>query len=84
MVTRDVRKQRRLNVVVSETLNVRLVETAQARGMSKSAFVRQAIEREFERSQDEALEAAAEALAPIYESDEELTAFTALDSEDFA
>lgn len=84
MVTRDVRKQRRLNVVVSETLSVRLVETAQARGMSKSAFVRQAIEREFERSQDEALEAAAEALAPIYESDEELTAFTALDSEDFA
>lgn len=84
MVNREVRKNRRLNVMVSETLSARLVETAQARGMSRSAFVRHAIEREFERSQEEALADAAEALAPIYESDEELTAFSALDSEDFA
>lgn len=84
MLTRDVRKQRRLNVMVSETLVGRLVEIAEARGMTRSAFVRLAIEREFERSQEEALADAAEALAPIYDSDEELTAFTALDSEDFA
>ena len=49
-----------------------------------SAFVREAVERECERAQEQALSEAAESLAALYESDRELTAFLALDGEDFA
>jgi hypothetical protein len=50
---------------------------------TKSEFVRQAVKREFEKRKREELEQAAAELAPLYESDEELTAFTSLDGEDF-
>jgi post-segregation antitoxin (ccd killing protein) len=77
-------KSRRLNILISETLDECLSASAESRGMSVSAFVRHAVERECERTQEQVLVEAAEALASMYESDEELTAFQSLDGEDFA
>jgi post-segregation antitoxin (ccd killing protein) len=76
-------KTRRLNILVSETLIESLTATARSRGLTVSAVVRQAMERECRRSQEEALARAAEALAPLYRTDKELTAFQALDGEGF-
>lgn len=84
MVSNEAPKTRRLNIMVSESLIECLAANAEDRGMSMSAFVRQAVERECERTQDQILEEAAEALASLYESDSELTAFLALDGEEFA
>lgn len=77
-------KTRRLNVMISESLIEWASATAETRGITVSAFVREALERECERSQEEAIAQAAEALAPLYTSDENLTAFLALDGDDFA
>jgi metal-responsive CopG/Arc/MetJ family transcriptional regulator len=76
-------KTRRLNIIISESLHEQLSELVEKHDESKSGFVRLAVEREFERRKKEELEQAAAELAPLYESDEELTAFTSLDSEDF-
>ena len=77
-------KTRRLNILLSESLGECLSASAEDRGMSMSAFVREAVEKECERTQEQILAEAAESLATLYESDEELTAFMALDGEDFA
>lgn len=77
-------KTHRLNVLISESLHERLSQMAKELNQSKSAFIRRAIMREFERVEEEELERAAAELASLYESDEELTAFTALDAEDFS
>ena len=84
MLTSEAPKTRRLNIMVSESLIECLSESAEDRGMSMSAFVREAVERECERTQEQVLAEAAESLAPLYESDRELTAFLSLDGEDFA
>jgi metal-responsive CopG/Arc/MetJ family transcriptional regulator len=83
MLNQDVPKTLRLNVMISEHLSKCLDQTADSLGMSRSAFVRQAVEDACERSREHALAEAAEALALLYESDKELTAFTVLDGEDF-
>jgi post-segregation antitoxin (ccd killing protein) len=77
-------KNRRLNIMVSDSLIECLAANAEDRGMSMSAFVREAVERECERTQEQVLAEAAESLASQYESDRELTAFLALDGEEFA
>jgi len=84
MLTAETPKTRRMNVLMTEDLVECLSITAQSRGMTVSAFVRHAVERECQRSREDSIAAAAEALAPLYESDKELTAFSALDGEDFA
>jgi post-segregation antitoxin (ccd killing protein) len=84
LVTKDANKTTRLNIMVSEYLDKCLTESAKKRDLSKSAFVRLAVERECARTQDEILAVAAEAVAHIYETDKELTAFSLLDAEDFA
>ena len=84
MLTHDAPKTTRLSILVSKPLKEALATTAESRGLTESAFVREAVEREIERSQEQSLSEAAEALAPLYESDEELTAFQVLDGEDFA
>lgn len=84
MLTKEAPKTRRLNIMVSESLIECLSANAEDRGMSMSAFVRQAVERECERSQEQVLTEAAKSLASLYESDNELTAFLALDGEEFA
>lgn len=77
-------KNRRLNILISETLDKRLSEAAEKYDTSKSAFVRRAVEREFQRRKEEELARAADELASLYASEEELTEFTALDGEDFS
>ncbi len=77
-------KSHRLNIMISESLVEWAARTAETRGMTVSALVREALERECERSHEEAIAQAAEALAPLYTSDEKLTEFLALDGEDFA
>jgi post-segregation antitoxin (ccd killing protein) len=84
MLTNEAPKTRRLNIMVSETLIKCLAANAEDRGVSMSAFVREAIERECERTQEQVLAEAAESLASLYESDSELTAFLALDGDEFA
>jgi len=84
MLTNEAPKTRRLNILLSESLIECLSASAEDRGMSMSAFVREAVEKECERTREQILAEAAESLAALYESDGELTAFTALDGEDFA
>lgn len=84
MVTGSGEKTQRLNILISETLEKRLTSAAKKRGISKSAFVRLAVEREFDREQELKLERAVRELASLYETDQELTAFTDLDGEDFS
>ncbi len=83
MVSREVRKDQRIQVLLSESQLGRLSEAAAREGLSRSAFVREAVENALEATQEELLAEAAEALAPIYESDQELVAFTALDGEEW-
>ena len=84
MLTNEAPKTRRLNILLNESLIECLSASAEERGMSMSAFVREAVEKECERTQEQILAKAAESLAALYESDRELTAFTALDGEEFA
>lgn len=84
MLTSQAPKTRRLNIMISESLIEWASTTADTRGITVSAFVREALERECQRAQEQAIAQAAEALAPLYNSDEDLTAFSALDGDDFA
>lgn len=84
MLANEAPKTRKLNIMVSETLLKCLAANAEDRGMSMSAFVREAVARECERTQEQALAEAAESLASLYESDSELTAFLSLDGDEFA
>jgi post-segregation antitoxin (ccd killing protein) len=84
MLTKEETKSRRINISLSESLVDCLSASAKTRGMSMSAFVRQAVEKECERTQEQALGDAAESLAELYASNPELTAFMTLDGEDFA
>jgi len=74
---------RRLNIVVSEPLHDQLTEMVEKHKETKSEFVRLAIEREIERRKVEGLEKAAAELAFLYETDQELLAFSSLDREEF-
>jgi len=76
-------KNRRLNIVMSESEIERLSVAAENSGMSMSAFVRLAVKRESDRNRERVLEEAAELLASLYEAGSELTAFTALDGDGF-
>jgi post-segregation antitoxin (ccd killing protein) len=84
MYANETPKTRRLNILVSESLIECLAANAEDRGMTMSAFVRQAVERECERTQDQLLAEAADSLLSLYETDKELTAFSDLDGEEFA
>lgn len=83
MVASQSKKTRRLNVMVSESLVEWAESTAESRGISLSALVRKSLKAERERELERQISQAAEALANMYEDDEELTAFTALDGDDF-
>jgi post-segregation antitoxin (ccd killing protein) len=84
MYANETPKTRRLNILVSESLIECLAANAEDRGMTMSAFVRQAVERECERTQDQLLAEAADSLLSLYETDKELAAFSDLDGEEFA
>ena len=69
--------------MLSESFLARIAQAAASRGISKFALVRLAIEKELERSKEDELRNVSEALALLYKTDKELTAFSALDGEDW-
>ncbi len=81
-VTKE-KKTRRLNILVSESLVEWATEAAQFRGISLSALIRQSLEAEKERIRESQISSAAEKLVDLYENDDELTAFTSIDGEEF-
>jgi post-segregation antitoxin (ccd killing protein) len=84
MVASESKKSKRLNVMVSQSLVEWAASAAEARGMSLSALVRESLEAEREREFERQISEAAESLSKMYEEDDELTAFTALDRDEFA
>jgi len=83
MASESSRKSKRINIIINESLNQQLSRAADRSGITKSAFVRVALEREFARDKQLELECAVHDLTRLYEASQELTAFTALDGEDF-
>jgi predicted DNA binding CopG/RHH family protein len=65
MLSNEAPKTCRINIMLSESLIECLAAGAEDRGMSMSAFVRQAVERECERMQNLILAEAVESLAPL-------------------
>ena len=84
MLVTETSRTRRVNIVVNETLIQWASTTAESRGISVSALVREALEKERKRYREEAIEKAAESLVSLYSTDQNLVAYTALDGEDFA
>lgn len=83
MVSECSRKSKRINIIINESLNRQLSRAAESSGITKSAFVRVALEREFARDKQLELECVAHDLASLYEASQDLTAFSAFDDEDF-
>lgn len=83
MMAQDREKSRRVNLMVSEPLVEWASQEADARDMSLSALIRHVLEQERERVLERKLASAAESLEEMYRSDDELTAFTALDGDEF-
>ena len=77
-------KTHRFNLLMSESLDKKLTAVSQQRGITKAAYVRLALENALEREEAMELERAVRELAPLYETDRDLTAFTTLDGEDFS
>ena len=75
MLASEAPKTRRLNIMVSESLIECLAANVEVRGMSMSAFVRQAVERECERAQEQVLAEVAESLASLAEPREQAQPF---------
>jgi hypothetical protein len=77
------RPPRRLNILISEALAQRALHMAESRGVTLSKFIRDAVEKECDRSRERQLADAAGDLAPLYAKGSDLTVFSALDGEDF-
>jgi hypothetical protein len=73
----------RINILLTGSQTDKLAQAARARGISKAAYVRFALEQAFRVDEGQSLQKAVRELAPLYQADSELTPFTALDSEDF-
>ena len=78
------KKNKRLNILVSKSLVDWAASTAEVRGISLSAFVRQSLEAEKERILESQISSAADLLVDLYKNDEELTVFTSLDGDEFS
>ena len=76
-------KTQRINIFLSESLHQRLSGAAIKRNISKSAYIRFALENALQSENEIALQQAVKELAPLYKTDQELTIFTSLDGEDF-
>jgi len=83
MASENCGKSKRINIILNESVNQQLSQAAKSSGITKSAFVRVALEREFARDKQLELECVVHDLSRLYEASKELTAFTALDGEDF-
>ena len=58
MASESSRKSKRINIIINESLNQQLSRAADRSGITKSAFVRVALEREFARDKQLELECA--------------------------
>jgi predicted DNA-binding protein len=77
-------KSVRINILLTEALEEKLTRAAINLGISKAAYVRYALEKAFSLEEQHSLQKAVRELAHLYETDQELIAFTDLDSEDFS
>ena len=84
MTFQEESKTHRFNLLIGESLEKKLTTASQQRGITKAAYVRLALESALEREEELELERAVRELAPLYETDQDLTALTALDGEDFS
>ncbi len=78
-----VKRLERTQVLLEPEHHRALIEIAQRENTSVSEVLRRMIDEQLRLRRKQALAQAAEALRADYESDQELTAFTALDGEDF-
>jgi len=76
--------KQRVNIMLREEQREYLAVLAQEENTSLSEIIRNLIDEKRKAIQAQRLENAVEALVDEYRSNEELTAFSALDSEDFA
>lgn len=76
--------KQRVNIMLREEQHEYLTILAEKENTSVSEIIRELVDEKRQASQALRLQQAADALADEYRSNEELTAFSALDSEDFA
>jgi metal-responsive CopG/Arc/MetJ family transcriptional regulator len=74
----------RFNILLSGKLKDQLTAAALARGISRSEYIRFALQQAFQKEKDLRLQKAVRELAPLYNTDPELVEFTDLDGEDFS
>ena len=74
----------RFNILLSADIKNKLTAAARARGISRAEYIRSALEASFKVEREQAVIKAVKEVAPLYETDQELTAFTDLDGEDYS
>lgn len=77
-------KLKRIQFLIPESQKEFLDAVAESEGLSFSALVREIFDEYQQRMAEKELEEAARSLYSEYETNEELTAFTAIDGDDFA
>ncbi len=80
MVLKD--QKQRVNIVLNESQRKYLQRIKAERGLSASEFIRELIDEKKRAEQKDRIARAVDALAVEYSQNDELTAFTSLDSED--
>ena len=75
-------KKARIQLVIGEEQKQYLTSSAKRENLSVSAFIRKLVDEHHQRHKELELEAAARELFAEYQSNEELTAFTALDGDE--
>ena len=73
----------RITFSLPHTMNVALEDLKEELQRSKSDVIKQAIAHFVKKKEEERLQKAVALMAKEYESDKELTSFSALDSEEF-
>ncbi len=73
----------RTQIMLEPEQHKALTELARNQNRSLSDLIREMLRDQLERSRQKELARAAQALLPDYESDPELTAFTAIDGDSF-
>jgi len=76
-------KLRRLQVLLEENQEKYLARVSKKSGKSVSALIRELVREKMADAKEARLHQAARELRAVYAADDDLTAFTALDSEDW-
>ena len=83
MMHRTEEKRKRVQIILNNPQKEFLEKTAKEEGVSLSALIRKIVEQYRKAQMEDRLREAARALYSEYESNKELTTFTALDGEEF-